>query len=108
MERQAVIKTGGKQYLVKTGDTLTIEKLPGSEKLEEGGVVSFPQVLMVAEGDDVKIGTPTVEGAIVNAKFLGNGRNKKVETLKYKAKSNYKKRYGHKQPNSKVVIESIN
>ncbi|PIR44796.1 MAG: 50S ribosomal protein L21 [Candidatus Vogelbacteria bacterium CG10_big_fil_rev_8_21_14_0_10_51_16] len=107
MEKKAVIKTGGKQYLVEPGALLTIEKLDGSETMEEGGSISFDEVLMVLDGDEPKVGTPTVEGASVSATFLGNGRNKKVETLKYKSKSNYQKRYGHKQPHSKVRIEAI-
>ena len=102
----AVIATGGKQYLVKPGETLTIEKLPGSAAMEVGAKIIFDQVLLAGDEGDLKIGTPTLEHK-VEATLVENGRHKKIEVLKYKAKSRYKKRYGHRQPFTKVKIESI-
>ena len=103
----AVIKTGGKQYVVKPGDLLLVEKLNGSEEMASGDTVEFAEVLLSFDGEDAKFGTPTVAGSKVKATFVENGRGKKVVGLKYKAKSRYTRRWGHRQPNSKVKIESI-
>ena len=102
----AVIQTGGKQYLVKEGDVLRIEKL---EDAEDGKSISFDSVLLVgkADGSDVKVGTPTVEGATVSAKVLQTGRAKKIEVRKFKAKSRYARNYGHRQHFTEVEIEKI-
>jgi len=99
----AIIKTGGKQYKVSEGDSVYIEKLNAAE----GDSVTFETVLSVVDGDTVKIGTPTVEGAKVTAKVEKNGKDKKIRVFKYKAKSNYRRRMGHRQPFTKVVIEKI-
>ena len=99
----AIIKTGGKQYKVSEGDAVYIEKLDAAE----GDSVTFETVLSVVDGDTVKIGTPTVEGAKVTAKVEKNGKDKKIRVFKYKAKSNYRRRMGHRQPFTKVVIEKI-
>ena len=99
----AVIKTGGKQYRVAEGDTIMVEKLAG----EAGAEVVFDQVLMVVNDADVKVGKPVVEGAKVTGKVEAQGKEKKILVFKYKAKSNYRRRQGHRQPVTKVVIEKI-
>lgn len=98
----AIIKTGGKQYNVEEGKVITIEKLDVSE----GDKVTFDEVLLLS-GDTVKIGQPIVEGAKVIAKVLAQGKEKKIRIFKYKAKSNYRRRQGHRQPFTKVQIEKI-
>ena len=100
---KAVIVTGGKQYTVSEGDVLFVEKL-GVEAEE---VVKFDQVLAVLDGENSKIGVPTVEGAAVEAKVVKNGKGKKIHVLKYKAKKNEKKKIGHRQPYTKVEITKI-
>ena len=99
----AIIKTGGKQYKVAGGDVITVEKLAAGE----GEAVVFDQVLTVVNDADVKIGTPVVEGAKVTGKVEAQGKDKKILVFKYKAKSNDRKRQGHRQPFTKVVIEKI-
>ena len=99
----AIIQTGGKQYRVSEGDVLSIEKLTAAE----GEEVVFDQVLTVVSDGDIKIGKPVVEGAKVTAKVVEHGKGKKILVFKYKAKSNYRKRQGHRQPFTKVVIEKI-
>src|SRR3989344_1384257 len=101
----AVIKTGGKQYVVSKGTTLTIEKL--SDEKKEGDKVVFNEVLLVDNGKDTTIGTPSIKGAEVKATVLAAGRGKKVDVVKYKAKSRYFKRRGPRQPFLKVKIDSI-
>ena len=99
----AIIKTGGKQYKVAEGDVITVEKLAAGE----GEAVVFDQVLTVVNDADVKIGTPVVEGAKVTGKVEAQGKDKKILVFKYTAESNYRKRQGHRQPFTKVVIEKI-
>ncbi|MBI5138412.1 MAG: 50S ribosomal protein L21 [Candidatus Vogelbacteria bacterium] len=103
----AVIKTGGKQYVVKQGDLILVEKLSGSEEMKAGDTVEFREVLLSFDGEEAKFGTPNVDGSKVKATFVKNGRGKKIVGLKYKAKSRYTRRFGHRQLNSKVKIESI-
>lgn len=98
----AIIKTGGKQYVVEDGKVISIEKLD----VEEGAEVTFDEVLLVS-GDDVKIGQPNVAGAKVTGKVLEQGKERKIRIFKYKAKSNYRRRQGHRQPFTKVKIEKI-
>ena len=98
----AIIKTGGKQYCVEEGKVITIEKLD----VESGAEVAFDEVLLVS-GDSVKIGQPTVAGAKVTGKVLEQGKGAKIRIFKYKAKSNYRRRQGHRQPFTKVQIEKI-
>lgn len=100
---QAIIVTGGKQYVVNEGDTLFIEKLP----VEAGDAVTFDQVLTIVDGENTKFGTPVVEGAKVEATVVKNGKGKKVRVYKYKAKKGYHKRQGHRQPYTKVEIGKI-
>lgn len=100
----AVIVTGGKQYKVSEGDTLFIEKL----EAEEGASVTFDQVLIAGEGENVRVGAPTVDGASVEAKVLKNGKAKKIYVFKMKRKKNERKKRGHRQPFTKVEITKIN
>jgi large subunit ribosomal protein L21 len=100
---QAIIETGGKQYRVAEGDIIYIEKLP----VAEGGDVTFDRVLTVFEDEKVKFGNPTVAGVEVSGKVLKNGKSKKVIVFKYKAKKNYRRVSGHRQPYTKVQINTI-
>lgn len=102
--KSAVIKTGGKQYRVKVGDKLKIEKLP--ESARDGEKVTFDEVLLVAD-EKAQIGTPTVAGAKVEAKVVTDGRHDKVTVIKFKNKIRYRKVYGHRQPFTQVEITSI-
>lgn len=100
----AIIKSGGKQYKVKEGDTVKLEKLPYTE--EEP--VEFDRVLAVSDEDgSVEFGRPYLEDARVKAKLVENGKNKKVVVFKYKPKSRQRRKIGHRQPYSKVKIEAI-
>lgn len=99
----AIIETGGKQYRVSEGDVLIIEKLD----INEGETVEFNRVLTVVKESELILGKPVVADAKVTAKVLEHGKGKKILVFKYKAKSNYRKRQGHRQPFTKVVIEKI-
>lgn len=100
----AVIKTGGKQYVVKEGAELRVEKL----LLDEGKSIEFDALLVSDEkGENVKVGTPLVSGAKVSATVLEQGRAKKVSVIKYKPKSRYRRNVGHRQPFTKIKIEKI-
>ena len=101
----AVIKTGGKQYVVSKGDIISIEKLSDTSK--EGDAIVFEEVLLVDDGSNVTIGTPIIKEAKVNATIVSIGRAKKIDVVKYKPKSRYIKRRGHRQPFVSVRIESI-
>ena len=101
----AVIKTGGKQYVVSKGDTISIEKLPAEVKV--GDPVVFNEVLLVDNGLDTTIGAPLIKGAEVKGTVVLVGKAPKVEVVKYKPKSRYLKRKGHRQPVLKVKIDSI-
>lgn len=99
----AIIKTGGKQYRVEEDQIIKIEKLP----VEEGESVEFDNVLALSNDDGFKAGTPFVEGAKVKGKVIEQGKNKKIVVFKYKPKIRYRKKTGHRQPYTKVLIESI-
>ena len=99
----AVIKTGGKQYRVAQGDTLKVEKL----EVGEGDSVEFDQVLMVGEGEDVKIGTPYVDGSTVTATVKAHGRGDKIEIIKFRRRKHHMKRAGHRQDYTEVEITGI-
>ena len=99
----AIIETGGKQFKVAEGDTLFIEKLP----VEAGDAVTFDQVLAVIDEDKATFGTPVVEGAKVEATVDKNGEGKKIVVFKYKPKSGYKRKQGHRQPYTKVTVNKI-
>lgn len=100
----AIIETGGKQYRVQEGDVLFIEKLD----VAAGDAVEFDKVLAVSNGSELTVGAPVVEGAKVSATVEKNGKAKKVIVFKYKAKKDYRKKQGHRQPYTKVKIEKIN
>lgn len=100
----AVIKTGGKQYKVAKGDSVFVEKL----EVKPGDEVTFDEVILVNDGKSTKIGTPVVEGAKVVAKVEKQGKGKKIHVFKYKAKSNYHRNIGHRQPYTCLTITSIN
>ena len=102
-EMQAIIVTGGKQYIVSEGDTLFIEKL----EAEAGESVVFDRVLAIVDGENTKIGAPVVEGAAVEAKVVKNGKGKKIDIIRYKAKKGEKRHIGHRQPYTKVEITKI-
>ena len=100
----AVIKTGGKQYSVKVGDVVYVEKL----NAEDNSEVTFDQVLAVGVEGSVKVGAPVVEGASVSAKVIKNGKGKKLNIITYRAKKHSARRMGHRQPFTKVEITAIN
>ena len=99
----AVIETGGKQYQVKPGDEVFVEKLDVNAE----DAVTFDKVMVVGADDGIKVGAPYVDGASVTAKVIKNGKGKKVRVYKYKAKKGYHKRQGHRQPYTKVEIGKI-
>ena len=99
----AVIKTGGKQYRVNEGDVVYIEKL----EAEVDSNVEFTEVLAIGNEDSVKVGTPTVAGALVSGKVVKQGKSKKVTVFTYRAKKGSKRKMGHRQPYTKVEITSI-
>lgn len=99
----AVIVSGGKQYQVAEGQVLKLEKLD----VEEGGEVAFEQVLMLANGDDIRIGAPYLEGAKVVASVVSHGRAKKITIIKIKRRKHHMKRMGHRQYFTEVKITSI-
>ncbi len=100
----AIIETGGKQYKVEEGMELYIEKLD----VEAGDSVSFDKILLVSKDGKVQVGSPTVANATVTGKVEKHGRGQKIIVFKYKSKKNYKRKQGHRQPFTKVVIEKIN
>lgn len=101
----AVIQTGGKQYKVSVGETIQIEKLTGEFK--EGDIITFDKVLLVDNGKDTTIGTPFISAAKVQGTLTQIGRSPKVTVIKYKQKSRYFKKNGHRQPFFKVKIDAL-
>ena len=99
----AIIETGGKQYKVAPGTSLAVEKLSA----EPGETVEFDHVLMVGDDDDVKVGNPLVSGARVLAHVIEQGRGKKITVFRYRAKSNYRRRTGHRQSLTRVRVAEI-
>jgi large subunit ribosomal protein L21 len=99
----AVIKTGGKQYRVAAGEKLKIEQIPA----DVGTEITLDQVLMVGEGESVKIGTPLVSGATVTAKVLAQGRGPKVQIFKMRRRKHYQKHQGHRQGFTELEISGI-
>lgn len=99
----AVIKTGGKQYRVYEGEILNVEKLDA----QEGTTVEFDEVLAINDDNGLKVGTPVLEGAKVEAQVLKHGKGRKVIVFKYKAKKNYRKKQGHRQPYTQIRITKI-
>jgi|SRR3989338_1332645 len=96
----AIIDTGGKQYLVKKGDRIQVEKLAS----ESGSSIGFNKVLMTSDGKEFTLGKPYVDGAKVEGKVLKQGRGKKIHILKYKAKSKYRRKQGHRQNFTEIEI----
>jgi large subunit ribosomal protein L21 len=99
----AVVNTGGKQYKVQKGETLRIEKIPG----EVGSRVTFDRVLMVADGEDVRVGQPLVEKAAVLASIVEQDKAKKIIVFKYKRRKRYRRKQGHRQPYTAIRIDGI-
>lgn len=99
----AVIRSGGKQYRVKKGDTLKLETLPA----EVGAEVNFDQILLVGEGESVKIGRPALNGAKVSAKVLSHGRHDKIQVIKFRRRKHHEKWQGHRQNYTEVQITDI-
>lgn len=99
----AIIQTGGKQYKVSPGETIDVERLPA----EEGSTIELDQVLLVADGENVRVGTPTVEGAKVVAEVVGEGKGEKVIVFKYKPKVRYRRMKGHRQTHTRLAIREI-
>ena len=105
MAKIAIIETGGKQYLVCEGSVLNVEKL--SDTAKEGDKISFDKVLLVDDGSDTKVGTPYLARTSVKAEVVEAGRAKKVTVIRYRQKSRYFKKKGHRQPYSKVRITAL-
>ena len=108
----AVIKTGGKQYRVAEGDTILVEKLsprPGSGQasLKPGDKIVFDEVLLFDNGDNTKLGSPTLSGAKVEGELVEEGRAKKITIVKFKNKTRYRRKQGHRQPYAKVKITKV-
>ena len=99
----AVIQTGGKQYRVSEGTTLKVEKIIA----DEGASIELDKVLMVADGDDVKVGAPYVEGGKVTATVKSHGRGKKVQIIKFKRRKHHLKRQGHRQAYTELEVTGI-
>lgn len=99
----AVIATGGKQYRVSEGDRLRVETLKG----DIGQKIVFEKVLMIGGDDAAKVGTPTLEGATVEAEIEDHNREKKIVVFKFKRRKNYRKKYGHRQPYTALKITKI-
>ncbi len=99
----AVIKTGGKQYRVSEGSTLKVEKLG----LDEGASVEFDKVLMIADGDDVKVGSPYLDGGKVTATVIATGRHGKIKIVKFRRRKHHRKQMGHRQHFTQVKITGI-
>ena len=100
----AVIKTGGKQYQVAVGEKLKIEQIPDSL----GSTVTLSEVLLIADGESVVIGTPTVAGATVTASVVSEGRHKKIRIFKMRRRKHYQKHQGHRQNYTEIQIDAIN
>ena len=99
----AILETGGKQYRVSEGDVITVEKIPG----EAGDAVEFDKVLLLSDDNDVKVGTPYIEGAKISGEIVETGKGMKVIVFKYKSKKDYRKKQGHRQPFTSVEITSL-
>lgn len=102
-EQYAIVETGGKQYRVKVGDVLSVEKLDG----ETGATVTLDRVLLIGGAGDVKVGTPVIEGASVAATIADQYRGEKIVVFKYKPKKNYRRRTGHRQALTRLQITGI-
>jgi large subunit ribosomal protein L21 len=99
----AVVATGGKQYKVQEGEVLRVEKLTG----DVGSQVAFDQVLMLSDGENVKVGQPVLEGVQVKGHIIEQGKNRKILVFKYKRRKRYRRKQGHRQPFTAVKIDAI-
>lgn len=99
----AIVETGGKQYKVTPGKTIRIEKIQG----ESGDSLVFDKVLAISNDGETKIGTPYIEGAAIKGTIVQQGKAKKILVFKYRSKTNYRRRYGHRQHFTEVRIDSI-
>lgn len=99
----AVVKTGGKQYRIQEGDTLRVEKLDA----DEGSNITLEQVLFIADGDNIQIGAPYVEGGRVSATIKSHGRGEKIRIIKFRRRKHYRKRMGHRQYFTELHIDTI-
>jgi large subunit ribosomal protein L21 len=99
----AVVSTGGKQYKVQKGETLRIEKIPG----DVGGKVTLDKVLLVADGENIRVGQPMIEKAAVQASIVEQDRAKKILVFKYKRRKRYRRKAGHRQPYTAIRIDGI-
>jgi large subunit ribosomal protein L21 len=103
VEIYAIINTGGKQHKVTPGQTIDVERLA----VNEGDTVELDRVLLIADGDQVTVGTPTISGAKVIATALGEAKGKKIVAFKYKPKVRYRRKIGHRQIHTKLAIKDI-
>ena len=99
----AVVNTGGKQYKVQKGETLRIEKIPG----EVGSSVTFDKVLMLADGENIRVGQPVLENVAVQAQIVEQDKAKKILIFKYKRRKRYRRKNGHRQPFTAIRIDGI-
>jgi len=99
----AVFKTGGKQYKAAPGDVIQVEKLDA----EDGASVELDEVLMVSDGDEVRVGSPTIEGGKVTAEVVGHGRGDKIRIIKFRRRKHHMKRMGHRQHYTEIKITGI-
>ena len=102
-----VIKTGGKQYKISKGDSIKIEKIEAKKELKEGDKISFNEILLVDDGKKTQVGTPLIKGVKVEATIEKIGKAKKVDVIRFRSKSRYFKKKGHRPPFFKVKINSI-
>lgn len=100
----AIIETGGKQYRAEEGKTIRVEKLPS----EKGETVKFDRVLMLVDGEETKVGNPYLESCEVEGRVTRNGRAKKITVFKFKRKKNYRRKQGHRQSFTEVLISKVN
>ena len=103
VEPYAIVETGGKQYRVQTGDTIRVESIDS----DDGDLIELNDVLMVSNAEGVALGTPKVGGAVVTAQVVGNGKGNKTVVFKYKRKTRYRRRRGHRQQYTDLKVTSI-
>ena len=105
MAKIAIIETGGKQYLVEEGSVLKVEKIKGSYKV--GDTIDFENILLTDDGAKTEVGAPYIKGAKVSAELIEEGRNQTVTVIKYRQKSRYFKKRGHRQPYAKIKVTAL-
>lgn len=105
MAKIAIIETGGKQYLVTEGSVLKVERIKGDHKV--GDIISFDNVLLTDDGAKTEVGAPTIKGAAVKAELVEEGRHQTVTVIKYRQKSRYFKKRGHRQPYAKIKVTAL-